>query len=94
MASEYRAKLFGTGGSQAVRLPRECRFPRDAAEVIARRDGDRVVLEPSAEWPQAVLDCIGELDDDLPCLHQTPITEARDPFGDRVDGLEVVDWHG
>ena len=94
MASEYRAKLFWTGGNQAVRLPRECRFPRDAAKVIARRDGDRVVLEPSADWPQAVLDCIGRLDDDLPRLDQTPITESRDPFGDRVDGLEVVDWHG
>ena len=83
MASKYRAKLFWTGGSQAVRLPRECRFPRDAAEVIARRDGDRIVLEPSDEWPQAVLECIGRLTDDLPRLDQTPIAESRDPFGDR-----------
>ncbi len=83
MASEYRAKLFWTGGTLAVRLPRECRFPRDAAEVIARRDGDRGVLEPSDAWPQAVLDCIGRLDDDLPRLYQTPITECPDPFGDR-----------
>ena len=83
MASEYRAKLFWTGGSQAVRLPRECRFPRDAAEVVARRDGDRVVLEPSDEWPKTVLDCIGKLDDDLARLDQTPITDFPDPFGDR-----------
>ena len=92
MATGYRAKLFWIGGNQTVRLPGECRFPRDASDVLARRDG--VVLEPSAEWPQAVLDRIGKLDDYLPRLGQTPITESRDPFGDRVDGLEVVDWHG
>jgi antitoxin VapB len=38
------AKLFKTGGSQAVRLPREFRF-EDDAEVWIHREGDRVVLE-------------------------------------------------
>ncbi len=41
------------------------------------------MLEPTDAWPQAVLDCIGKLNDDLPRLEQTPITESRDPFGDR-----------
>ena len=35
--SAVTAKLFPTGGSQAVRLPAEFRFP-DAAEVYIRRD--------------------------------------------------------
>ena len=39
-----RAKLFKTGGSQAVRLPRAYRFPGQT-EVLIRREGKRVVLE-------------------------------------------------
>lgn len=38
------AKLFRTGRSQAVRLPKEFRFAGD--EVRIRREGERVVLEP------------------------------------------------
>jgi virulence-associated protein VagC len=38
-----RAKLFRTGGSQAVRLPRSYRF--QGSEVVIRREGNRVVLE-------------------------------------------------
>jgi antitoxin VapB len=40
---EDRAKLFRTGGSQAVRLPRPYRFQGN--EVVIRREGRRVVLE-------------------------------------------------
>jgi antitoxin VapB len=39
-----RAKLFRTGGSQAVRLPRAYRFDGQT-EVLIRREGTRVVLE-------------------------------------------------
>ncbi len=39
-----RAKLFKTGGSQAVRLPRAYRFVGQT-EVLIRREGKRVVLE-------------------------------------------------
>ena len=38
------AKLFKSGGSQAVRLPKEYRFP-DEDEVLISREGNRVVLE-------------------------------------------------
>lgn len=39
-----RAKLFKTGGSQAVRLPRKYRFDGQR-EVLIRRQGRAVVLE-------------------------------------------------
>ena len=39
------AKLFKSGGSQAVRLPRAYRFD-DEEEVRIYREGHRVVLEP------------------------------------------------
>lgn len=44
------AKVFWSGRSQAVRLPKEFRF--DAKEVRIRRDGDAVILEPvdGDEW--------------------------------------------
>lgn len=45
-----RAKLFMHGGSQAVRLPKAFRF--EGAEVIVRRDGDRVILEPAPVRPR------------------------------------------
>lgn len=38
------AKLFRNGNSQAVRLPQEFRFPGD--EVLVRKDGEAVILEP------------------------------------------------
>lgn len=44
-----RAKLFKTGGSQAVRLPRAYRF-EGQTEVLIHREGKRVVLD---EGPRA-----------------------------------------
>ena len=38
------AKLFENGRSQAVRLPKECRF--DGEEVMINKIGDVVVLMP------------------------------------------------
>jgi antitoxin VapB len=46
-----KAKLFTTGGSQAVRLPAEFRFEGDEVEI--RRDpltGDVVLSKPTASW--------------------------------------------
>ena len=37
-----RAKIFTNGGSQAVRLPKNCRFKED--EVIVKKIGDSVLL--------------------------------------------------
>ena len=47
-----RAKLFQTGRSQAVRLPKEFRFKGES--VLVRRDGAAVVLEPDG-WPEGYL---------------------------------------
>jgi tRNA(fMet)-specific endonuclease VapC len=53
-----RAKLFQNGGSQAVRLPKACRFPGQA-EVLVRREGRRVILEPADEWSDEFRACLG-----------------------------------
>jgi antitoxin VapB len=61
MGSTATAKLFRNGRSQAVRLPKEFRFPGD--EVRIRREGDAVVLEPlqSKAWPRGYWDRLREI---------------------------------
>ena len=49
-----RARLFWTGRSQAVRLPKELRFTGDA--VLVRREGDAVILEPLDDWPEGYIE--------------------------------------
>ena len=52
-----RAKVFWTGRSQAVRLPKEFRFT--TTEVVVHREGRRLILEPieverdRKGWPTA-----------------------------------------
>ena len=57
------AKLFWSGRSQAVRLPKEFRLPGEAVRI--RRHGSAVILEPLADdwsWLDAIT---GQLDDDF-----------------------------
>ena len=58
-----KAKLFWSGRSQAVRLPKEYRFP--GAEVRIRRHGPAVVLEPLADDWSWLDEIAGKLDDDF-----------------------------
>jgi antitoxin VapB len=44
-----RARVFWTGRSQAVCLPKEFRVESDT--VLVRREGAAIVLEPVDEWP-------------------------------------------
>ncbi len=48
------AKIFWSGNSQAVRLPKNFRFPAEADEVEIVREGERIVLTPvrREEWPE------------------------------------------
>ncbi len=58
-----RAKLFRTGGSQAVRLPRKYRFD-DQSEVLIRREGKRVVLESTKKtWSRRFIELAGSAKD-------------------------------
>ena len=74
-----RAKLFRNGGSQAVRLPRSCRFP-DGDEVLVRRDGRRVILEPADEWPDEFRACLGAWHREIPRPAQRPVRDLRNPL--------------
>ena len=70
------AKLFWSGRSQAVRLPKDFRF--DGDQVRIRKHGNGVILEPvAADW--AWLDAIvGELDDDfVAAVNEQPGQQER-----------------
>jgi antitoxin VapB len=74
-----RAKLFQNGGSQAVRLPKACRFP-EADEVLIRRDGRRVILEPADEWPDEFRACLGAWPDEIQRPAQRSVRDLRNPL--------------
>jgi antitoxin VapB len=75
-----RAKIFYNGGSQAVRLPKSVRFPDDQGEVVARRVGRKVILEPADEWSPEFLAVLGALSEELERPKARPISKTRDPF--------------
>ena len=64
-ATVVLAKLFRNGRSQAVRLPKEFRFPGD--EVSLRREGDAVILEPvrAKTWPRGYWSRLREMKGDF-----------------------------
>ena len=74
-----RAKLFQNGGSQAVRLPKECRFTAQG-EVLVRREGRRVILEAADEWPDKFRACLGAWPEKIPRPKQQRVRDLRDPF--------------
>ena len=58
-----RAKLFKSGGSQAVRLPKAYRF-EGQNEVLIYRNGSRVILEPERRnWSREFLELAGAAKD-------------------------------
>ena len=79
MAIETHARLFWSGGSQAVRLPKAMRLP--GKQVIVRRRGTAVVLEPMPETD----DWTGFWDELLPLARpirrgKTRAAERRTPL--------------
>jgi antitoxin VapB len=75
-----RAKLFQNGGSQAVRLPKDCRFPEDQTEVVVRRKGRRVILEPADVWPSSFVRCLGAWRESIERPRQVALADLEDPL--------------
>lgn len=57
------AKLFTSGRSQAVRLPKEFRF--SGAEVGVKRIGELVILFPQDHADELFYGCLGNFSDDF-----------------------------
>ena len=57
------AKIFKNGGSQAVRLPKDCQFSTD--EVCVRKIGDVVYLYPPDKAWELFEEGLGEFTSDF-----------------------------
>ncbi|MCG1041005.1 MULTISPECIES: type II toxin-antitoxin system VapB family antitoxin [Burkholderiaceae] len=70
------AKVFWTGRSQAIRLPKSFRF--DANEVRIRRHGTQVILEPVPNSWDWLAPLIGPLDAEFErAATEQPIEQTR-----------------
>ena len=68
------AKVFKSGGSQAVRIPRKYRL-EGCDEVLIYRDGHRLILEPrTRRWSSAFLALAGS-EPDFPEPAEPPPVE-------------------
>lgn len=77
---KFKAKIFKNGGSQAVRLPKDCRFPENQKEVVVRRNGSQIILEPADEWSDEFKKTFGAWPDEIPRPKHTPISKSRNVF--------------
>ncbi|MBP6317747.1 MAG: AbrB/MazE/SpoVT family DNA-binding domain-containing protein [Rubrivivax sp.] len=74
--TERHASLFRNGRNQAVRIPRE--FEMEGTEVLMRKEGDRLILEPIRK--NRLLDLLSSwqpLDEGLPEVEDLP-PQTRD----------------
>lgn len=72
-----KARVFWTGRSQAVSLPKEFRFTTDT--VLVRREGQAVILEPASQWPEGWVESFAGLTDDFIRPAQDKV-EKRSPM--------------
>ena len=72
------AKLFENGRSQAVRLPKECRFR--GREVYVRKYEDIVILFPKRSPWTLIVNSLGKFSDDF-------MTERAQPEQKKRKGL-------
>lgn len=69
------AKLFTNGRSQAVRLPKECRFP--GKDVYVRKLKGLVILVPKDDAWQPLLDSLDHFTSDFLDERQQPPQQKR-----------------
>ncbi|MGB5157141.1 antitoxin [Desulfobacterium sp. N47] len=73
------AKIFKSGNSQAVRLPKEFQF--DTPEVQIFRRGDEIILKKSPRNLVKVFELLTELSDDfMKNGRQQPVVQKREAF--------------
>jgi len=70
------AKLFENGRSQAVRLPKQCRFEGD--EVFVRKYEGLVILFPKGSPWAPLVDSLGKFTDDFMAERNQPGPQERE----------------
>ena len=71
------AKVFTNGGSQAIRLPKDCRFHDD--EVLVNRIGNVVILMPKDDPWQSMLQSLDLFTEDFlaDSIEDLPVQERE-----------------
>ncbi len=69
------ARVFWTGRSQAVRLPKEFRFDGDT--VLVHREGNAVILEPNGDWPENYVESFSGVPADFERPEQGTLEKRR-----------------
>jgi len=79
-ASMKTAKVFKSGNSQAVRIPKE--FHLDDEEVEIRRKGDALILRPKRRSWSALFESLHKFTDDFMAegRNQPPMQKRRRTF--------------
>ncbi len=73
------AKVFQSGNSQAVRLPKEFRFNTDQVEIFRR--GDEIVLREIPLNAAAIFDALTQLPADfMDAGREDSVPQERDSF--------------
>ena len=73
------AKIFKSGNSQAVRLPKEFQFDVPEVEIFCR--GDEIVLRKKPQNLGRVFELLTELSDDfMENGRNQPCVQEREPF--------------
>ncbi|MBI3985753.1 MAG: antitoxin [Lentisphaerae bacterium] len=70
------ARLFANGRSQAVRLPKECRF--DGKEVCVRKFEDIVILFPKRSPWAPLMNSLGKFSPDFMSDRHQPGGQVRE----------------
>ncbi len=65
-----RAKIFKNGDSQAIRLPKECRFK--GKEVYIRKEGNSVIISSIDDSVDRLWKVLGNLSDDFKIERNQP----------------------
>ena len=73
------AKIFKSGNSQAVRLPKELQF--DVSEVEIFRRGDEIVLRKKPQNLARVFELLTDMSEDfMENGRRQPFVQEREPF--------------
>jgi antitoxin VapB len=72
------AKIFQTGQSQAVRLPKEFRFKDD--QVFIKKVGNVVVLIPKSNSWNSLVNSLNKFSDDFMAERNQPKAQTRQSF--------------
>ena len=82
------AKLFTSGGSQAVRLPKSCRFP--GKEVSVKKVGDIVMLYQPDKALDNFLRCDPLTDDVLESILEARREDAEYAANNKNDRVQIL----